>query len=135
MAYKSNSEFKTEVTNIKSLTVADGKIDATELQAVLNAIADSSAWEDRAVNATPPDFDCNDGRLQIMTLTANATLAIQNAVSGRTYVLLKKGGYTLTLPGSELSGSGNITGTGNVAITFLYDGADYWFNFQSYLAT
>ena len=41
MAYKTDAQLATDITNIKNLITADGKIDAVELQALLQHIVDS----------------------------------------------------------------------------------------------
>jgi hypothetical protein len=135
MAYKTKAQLLSDITNIKSLQVSDGKIDAAELQQLLTDILDSVGGVSTPYTMTSNTYDCNNGDYQIRTLTSNGSLTITNAVIGKFYVLKKIGSYTLTLPGSEFSSSGSVAGTGMVWITFTYDGTGYSFNFSTYSAT
>lgn len=134
MAYKSKAQLLTDLANIKTLNIADGKIDAVELTTVLTNLIDSLAVS-TPYTMSSNTYDCNNGDMQIRTLPSNGTLVISNAIAGKLYMLKKLGAYTFTLPTSEFSASGSVTGTGTTWITFVYDGTDYSFNFSTYSAT
>jgi hypothetical protein len=133
MAYKARATFLTDTAG--SFTSGSNKWTGQEVEDRLIELGDSVAWESQAVTATPATYDCDDGNLQIMTLVGNVSLTINNAEAGKYYTLIKKGAFTLTLPTSEFSASGTVTGTGTTIITFLYDGTDYYFSFSTYSAT
>jgi hypothetical protein len=133
MAYKARQTFLTDTAG--SFTSGSNKWTGQEVEDRLLEIGDSAAWESQKVTATPTTYNCSSGNLQEMTLTGNGTLIITNAEAGKYYTLIKKGAFTLTLPTSEFSASGSVTGTGTTVITFLYDGTDYYFNFSAYSAT
>ena len=133
MSYQGRSTFKTNIDN--SFTSGSNKWTGAEVEDSFTNMADSVAWESQRFTATPPTYNCSNGNLQQMTLTGNETLVISNAEAGKYYTLIKKGAFTLTMPTSEFSASGSVTGTGTTLITFLYDGTDYYFSFSTYSAT
>jgi hypothetical protein len=134
MAYKSRATFLTDTAS--SFTSSVNKWTGQEVEDRLTEIGDSAAWESQKYTiASGSNYDCDNGNLQQITLTGNATLIVSNAESGKYYTLIKKGAFALTLPTSEFSASGSVTGTGTTIITFLYDGADYYFSFATYSAT
>ena len=116
-------------------TGSGNKWEGQELDDTLADLKDSCAFEDQKYTMSSNTYDCSNGNLQERTLGANGTLAIANAEAGRYYTLIKKGAYTLTLPTSEFSASGSVTGTGTTLITFMYDGTDYYFSFATYTGT
>jgi len=134
MAYKTKAQLLTDLANIKTLNISDGKIDAVELTSVLTDLIDSLGV-DTPYTMSSNAYDCNNGGMQIRTLPSNGALTISNAVAGKLYMMKKLGAYTLTLPTSELSASGSTVPVGTQWITFVYDGTDYSFNFSTYLAT
>lgn len=133
MSYKSRSTFKTDTA--ASFTSGSDKWTGQEVEDRFTEIADSAAWEHQKYTMTSNTYDCANGNLQERTLTGNGTLVVSNAEAGKYYTLIKKGAYTLTLPTSEFSTSGTVTGTGTTIITFFYDGTDFYFSFSSYSAT
>jgi hypothetical protein len=133
MAYESKSTFQSN--NTAAFTAGSNKWTGAEVQERLANLSDSVAWESQAYTMSSNTYDCSNGNLQVRTLTGNGSLTISNAVAGKYYTLIKKGAYTLTLPTSELSASGSVTGTATTVVTFLYDGTDYYFNFSAYSAT
>ena len=133
MAYKAKATYKTETA--AKFTPGSDQWTGQEVEDAFIDAADSVAWESQKYTATPSTYDCANGNLQEMTLSGNGTLVISNAEAGKYYTLIKKGAFTLTLPTSEFSASGSVTGTGTTVITFLYDGTDYYFSFSAYSAT
>jgi hypothetical protein len=130
MSYKSKTSFKSE--NTAYFTVGTNKWSGQEVQNSFANVADSVMWVDQKVTMAALNFDCSLSALQEKTLTVNSTLTISNPVAGMVYTLIKKGAYTLNLPVGKYSASGSVTGTGTTVITFLFDGADYYFNFATY---
>ena len=133
MAYKSKATFWSTVSAF--FVSGSNQWPGTELDTAFEDLKDSAAWEHQKYTMSSAAYDCANGNLQERTLTGNATLTISNAEAGKYYTLIKKGAYTLTLPTSEFSASGSVTGTGTTVITFLYDGTDYYFSFSTYSAT
>jgi hypothetical protein len=133
MAYKDRATYLSDTA--ASFTSGSNKWSGQEVEDRLIEIADSVSWESQKYMATTASYNCSNGNLQEMTLTGNASLTISNPEAGKYYTLIKKGAFTLTLPGSEFSASGSVTGTGTTIITFLYDGADYYFSFSTYSGT
>lgn len=133
MAYKNRSTFKTDTAT--SFTSGSDKWTGQEVEDRFTEIADSAAWESQKYTMTSNTYDCANGNLQERTLTGNGTLVVSNAEAGKYYTLIKKGAYTLTLPTSEFSASGSVTGTGTTIITFMFDGTDIYFSFSTYSAT
>lgn len=134
MAYKSRATYKTETA--AKFTSGSNQWTGQEVEDAFIDNADSVAWESQKYTiASGSNYDCNNGNLQEITLTGNATLTISNAEAGKYYTLIKKGAYTLTLPTSEFTNSGSVTGTGTTIVTFLYDGTDFYFSFSTYSAT
>jgi hypothetical protein len=133
MAYKAKTTYKTETA--AKFTSGSDQWTGQEVEDAFIDAADSVAWESQKFTMSSNTYDCANGNLQERTLTGNSTLAITNAEAGKYYTLIKKGAFTLTLPTSEFSASGSITGTGTTIITFLFDGTDYYFSFSSYSAT
>jgi hypothetical protein len=130
MSYKSKTTFKTE--NTAAFTTGTNKWTGQEVQNTFANVADSVPWIDQKVTMAALNYDCSLSSLQEKTLTVNSTLTISNPVAGMVYTLIKKGAYTLNLPVGKFSASGSVTGTGTTIITFLFDGADYYFNFATY---
>lgn len=130
MSYKSKSTFKSD--NTAAYTVGSNKWTGSEVQNGFANLADSVMWVDQKATMAALNFDCSVSSLQEKTLTVNSTLTITNAVAGMYYTLIKKGAYTLNLPVGRFSASGSVTGTGTTVITFMFDGADYYFNFATY---
>jgi hypothetical protein len=133
MAYKSRATYKSETA--AKFTSGSDQWTGQEVEDMGIDVGDSAAWEDRKFTMTTNTYDCANGNLQERTLASNGTLAITGAEAGKYYTLIKKGAFTLTLPTSEFSASGSVTGTGTTVITFLFDGTDYYFNFSTYSAT
>ena len=133
MAYKSKATFWSTVSAF--FVSGSDKWTGTELDSSFEDLKDSVAWEHQKYTMSSAAYDCANGNLQERTLTGNATLTISNAESGKYYTLIKKGAYTLTLPTSEFSASGSVTGTGTTVITFMYDGTDFYFSFSTYTGT
>jgi hypothetical protein len=133
MSYQSKSTWKTNTSG--SFTPGSDKWTGQEVEDAFINMADSVAWESQKHIMSSNTYDCSNGNLQERTLSANGTLAITGAEAGKYYTLIKKGAFTLTLPTSEFSASGSVTGTGTTVITFLFDGTDYYFNFSTYSAT
>jgi hypothetical protein len=134
MSYQSRTSY--QAATAASFTSGSNKWTGQEVEDSFINMSDSVAWEhEKYTISSGSNYDCNNGNLQQITLTGNANLTISNADSGKYYTLIKKGAFTLTLPTSEFSASGSATGTGTTVITFLYDGADYYFSFATYSAT
>jgi hypothetical protein len=133
MAQTNYTAIKTMITNIKTLAISDGKIDAAELDQVLNGFADSASWEDTAIVMSSNTFNCATGRLQTRSIASNETLIITNAVAGKYYTIVKSGAGTLNLPSGSYSVSGPSVGAGLYAVTFLYTGTQYLFSFGNYV--
>jgi hypothetical protein len=134
MAYKARATYLTDTA--ASFTSGSNKWRGQEVEDRLTELGDSVAWESQKYTiSSGSNYDCDNGNLQQITLSGNATLTISNAEAGKYYTLIKKGAFTLTLPTSEFSSSGSVTGTGTTIITFLYDGTDYYFSFSTYSAT
>jgi hypothetical protein len=133
MSYKSRATYKTE--SGAAFVPGSNKWTGQEVEDGFINLADSVAWESQKFTMSNSTYDCANGNLQERTLSSNATLIITNAEAGKYYTLIKKGAFTLTLPTSEFSASGTVTGTSTTIITFLYDGTDYYFSFTSYSAT
>jgi hypothetical protein len=134
MAYKARSTFLTDTAG--SFTSSSNKWTGQEVEDRLIEIGDSAAWESQKYTiASGSNYDGDNGNLQEITLAGNATLTTSNLEAGKYYTLIKKGAFTLTLPTSEFSASGSVTGTGTTVITFMYDGTDIYFSFSTYSAT
>jgi hypothetical protein len=134
MSYVSKDDFRANIVDIKTLNINDGKIDAAELQILLENVADSTAWVDEKITMPALNYDCSIGSWQEKTLTTNSTLTITNPQSGVYYRLTKIGAYTLALPTGNYSTSGATVPVGRYIIMFSYDGTDYDFNFSESLA-
>jgi len=133
MSYESKSTFQTN--NTSAFTAGSNKWTGVEVQDRFRVISDSVAWESQKYTMSNNTYDCSNGNLQERTLPSNGTLIITNAEAGKYYTLIKKGAYTLTLPTSEFSASGSVTGTSTTIVTFFYDGTDYYFSFAAYSGT
>jgi hypothetical protein len=133
MSYKSRSTFLTDTAG--AFTSGSDQWTGQEVEDRLLELGDSVAWESQKYTMTSNVFDAANGNLQERTLTGNSTLTVTGCEAGKYYTLIKKGAYTFTLPTSEFSSSGSVTGTGTVVITFLYDGTDYYFSFSTFSAT
>lgn len=133
MAYKSKTSWWSMVAAF--FVSGSDKWTGAELDNAFEDMKDSVAWEHQKFTMTSNTYDCTNGNLQERTLTGNSSLTITNAEAGKYYTLIKKGAFTLTLPTSEFSASGSVTGTGTTIVTFFYDGTDYYFSFSTYSAT
>lgn len=133
MARKTRATYNTDTA--AKFTPGSNQWTGQEVEDSLLEVGENAAWESTKYTMSSNTYDCSNGNLQERTLGANGTLAITNAEAGRYYTLIKKGAYTLTLPASEFSASGSVTGTGTTVITFMYDGADFYFSFSTYTGT
>jgi len=133
MSYQNKTTWKSATSG--SFTSGSDKWTGQEVEDAFINMADSVGWEFQKYTMSSNTYDCSNGNLQERTLSSNGTLAITNAEAGKYYTLIKKGAYTLTLPTSEFSASGSVTGTGTTVITFMYDGTDYYFSFATYTGT
>jgi hypothetical protein len=133
MAYKSKATFWSE-TDAKFVS-GSNQWTGPEIDSTFDDLSDSVAWEHQKYTMTTNTYDGANGNLQERTLTENSTLVVTGCEAGKYYTLIKKGAYTLTLPTSEFSASGSVTGSGTTVITFLYDGTDYYFSFSTYSTT
>lgn len=133
MSYRAKATYKSTITG--DFTSGSDKWTGAEVQAGFTDMADSVEWTDQFYTMTGSTFDAANGSNQACALTGNITLAISNAVAGRTYVLIKTGAYTITLPTGHYSASGSTVPTGRYILSFIYDGTNYHFNYASYSAT
>jgi hypothetical protein len=118
------------------------KWSGSNLQNDLLNQADSTEWTDPRYVITFSssfNYDCSaNGSYQAITLTANATMAIVNAVVGREYKLEVyqdgTGGRTLTLPTPKLSNGVSLSTSANslTIIAFYFDGTNYIFSLGQY---
>lgn len=91
-------------------------------------------WFDAGNSGAAKTIDWNNGNIQLLTLTADATLTLSNPKQGAVYTLLLKqgtpGDMDVTWPASVFWGSNGAptlsNTTGNIdIISMLYDGAHY----------
>lgn len=138
MSYQTKSAYQTTVNG--DFTSGIDKWTGAEVQNAFLNLSDSVDWTDQAFTisfTSSFSFDCNNGRLQVITLAGNATMAISNAVIGRVYVLKViqngTGGWTLNLPTSKTNGQ-VISGVANAVslVSFFYDGTNYLINIGQY---
>jgi hypothetical protein len=120
----------TDIENASSLSVADGKIDASEFKTIARNQADSSQFITPVGSMPAFNYDCSFRTWQEKNINANSTLTVSNPKPGEFYILIKTGAFTLTLPSGFHPISGNVVPSGRYKIVFGYDGTNFHFDFS-----
>lgn len=134
MSLKSKSGIASDITNIKTLNVSDGKIDATELSLILNDINDSKGHAVSATHATSVGF-IEPLTVINLSLTGNVTFTVNTtgAVAGSQTIerITANGSNTISFSSpfkKSVTSSDFITTNGVINVVyFWFDGTDYWY--------